>query len=276
MRHIKYICIVLLQFQTVFAQNNLIPNNSFQDAQPGRAPACNLTGVRTTWANNFDDDIVSWSVARNNAPTKSNTGVPIWMDLNDASCVSTYVQSMCSSLSHGLFTNTSSRFIVLDASQSIQKICKNAIYIEGGGNGVTNSLNYERNLLYSNYFITNLRLGLGMDFFTVKNLIVPLLPIEINSFSNMNYNHHLECGIGVTPYYSPIEESPAFPINENLNVSNLKSKINALLVVRIGYRYQKKTRGWIIRVAYTPIVYDTSFNGNSFCNHLGFSIGRNF
>ncbi|HVA99099.1 MAG TPA: hypothetical protein VNG53_09405 [Bacteroidia bacterium] len=160
--------------------------------------------------------------------------------------------------------------------QNIQGLCKNAIYIEGGGNAVTNSLNYERNLLYSKNIITNLRLGFGMDFFRIKSSVVPLLPIEINSLTNMNCNHHLECGIGITPYYSPVEESPAFPIYENLDISNLKSKVNALLVVRIGYRYQKKTRGWIIRVAYTPIIYDTSFNGNSFCNHIGISIGRNF
>jgi|ERR1051326_2845993 hypothetical protein len=155
---------------------------------------------------------------------------------------------------------------------------KNGCYLELGGNAVAYSINYERSVFVGEKFASSVRLGLGVDVlaFKVRNLFVPLLPIEFNLWFFKKSNHHLEVSAGITPYYSPVPESPAVATNFDLDFTSLNRRVNFLVSSRIGYRFEGGHKGWIIRVGFTPFFYDSANNYFLYHSYFGIAVGRNF
>jgi len=105
-----FVALLLINCTQSIGQNNLIPNPSFEDANTGKTPACQY-GTGNSTADVFDDDIVWWKVARHN--NDKGFGVPEWVDINNASCMSSYVSFVCPV--HIPFYFPSNRFITLQS-----------------------------------------------------------------------------------------------------------------------------------------------------------------
>jgi hypothetical protein len=160
-------------------------------------------------------------------------------------------------------------------TQTDQTLRKNAIYLEIIGNAPRMSLNYERNLFHKNNISIFGRMGFGFDIVNLNtgNLFVPSIPIEI-SYSIGKRKHYFEVGIGSTPFISKMEmwSSVYFA---GLDIDSIDYKLYILITPRIGYRYESNN-GWLIRVAYTPILYNSSSVYNKYQTNFGISFGKLF
>ncbi|MBL0341658.1 MAG: hypothetical protein IPP71_12395 [Bacteroidetes bacterium] len=154
----------------------------------------------------------------------------------------------------------------------------NLFYIEIGGNSPVFSLNYERELLKcTNSFIV-FHTGLGVDYlkFNDGNFMAYSMPLEISHIL-FKSNHHLEYGIGVTPFisktaiWSSYETSTSQPVDK-------KYSLYYLLIPEIGYRYQKTGYNWVFKLGYTPVLINSSDQNDKFKyrNHFGISAGHKF
>lgn len=156
--------------------------------------------------------------------------------------------------------------------------CFNAIYLEFGGNARAVSLNYERKLLHKNYFSFYGRLGFGLDIFKFSqgNMLVPSIPIELST-SIGKRKYFAEIGIGGTPFWSKTETWSSNVYYYDLNIDSLDYKFYILFIPRIGYRYQSN-KGWLMRLAFTPILYNSSNNNNNnkYLTYYGISVGKIF
>src|SRR6188768_1214254 len=90
-------------------------------------------------------------------------------------------------------------------NDSLFKKTNNAFYLELVGNAPFVSANYERKIYGNTIYSIYARIGFGVDVvdFRQSNLFVPTLPLEISS-SFGSSKHHLEIGVGVTPFYSKV------------------------------------------------------------------------
>jgi hypothetical protein len=161
-------------------------------------------------------------------------------------------------------------------NDSILRQTDNAFFIEIGGNAPFMSANYERKIFTNNFYSMHARIGFGFDIVTSKknNLFVPSVPLEISS-SFGPFIHHFEIGIGVTPFYSKIAMWK-LPYNDDANYSTLDYKVYCLIVARVGYRIDTK-KGWIYRIGYTPIIYNSSYKSEfDLQNNIGVSVGKFF
>ncbi len=118
---------------------------------------------------------------------------------------------------------------------SQEQKANNSVYIELGGNGLYYSVNYERILLRTGF--ANYALRGGMSFFKMNtNRNIFSWPLELNVIFGQKKSH-----IEFAPGYTLIHESE---LGEN--------HFGSILFLRIGYRYQKSTKGFIFRVGFTP------------------------
>lgn len=105
--NIKWLFLFLLGTQTVWCQNNLIPNYSFE--QSNNTPECQY-GMSNAKADDFDSDMVWWKAARH-TPNKINP--PDWIDKTDTSCMSSFISYFCNNY---LYINfPSNRFVTLQS-----------------------------------------------------------------------------------------------------------------------------------------------------------------
>lgn len=146
----------------------------------------------------------------------------------------------------------------------------NTLFIEGGGNGVYGSVNYDRVFNFRK-FAASFRVGAGV--FPASNnqanYLYPIVPIEGNVLFGKK-NHFIEAGLGVSSmfvYKSLGQDTPKFLF---------------LGFARIGYRMQKDN-GMFLRIGFTPILMDFALNelGNSergfgFIPWGGIAIGESF
>ncbi|OJJ19232.1 hypothetical protein BKI52_20690 [marine bacterium AO1-C] len=146
----------------------------------------------------------------------------------------------------------------------------NSFFLEGGGNGIYGSVNYDKVINY-NAFALSLRIGAGVYPSDTQNdnNIYPIIPLEINTLWGRK-NHFIEGGLGVSTLF-------LYPINSQENFRYL-----FLGFARIGYRLQKDN-GMFLRIAFTPVLFDLAANetsdavrGFQFVPWAGISIGESF
>ncbi len=169
-------------------------------------------------------------------------------------------------------------FIQSHAQQndSLIRQTKNAFYIEIGGNSPFISANYERKVFGNNSCSIHSRFGVGFYGHDFKQgfLFIPSIPIEISS-SFGSSKHHVEIGVGATPFLSKVT---LFRVvyNYDENLDSLDYTLYCLLIARIGYRLETE-KGWIYRIGFTPIIYNSSYKSAfDFQYGFGFSVGKFF
>lgn len=123
---------------------------------------------------------------------------------------------------------------------------KNSIYLEGAGLGGYGSLNYERMLPLKTNLLMAVRIGLSTyNLRDYTNKFNPDLIIPLTLSGLYGNKHKLEFGIGQT--ISNV-------IRANPSNWDPERKTNLHANFAIGYRYQKKEGGLVLRCTYTPIV----------------------
>lgn len=150
------------------------------------------------------------------------------------------------------------------------------MYVEYSGNAPMISVNYERNLWQKNLINLYSRIGIGIDNikFREGNVIVPSIPFEFaSSFGKLK--HFIEIGIGITPFLSKFEMWSSQGYNYNAPINTADYELYFILTPRIGYRFETK-KGWLIRAAYTPILYNSSNTSDNYQTNFGFSFEKLF
>ncbi len=124
-----------------------------------------------------------------------------------------------------------------DAHPSFPK--RNAIYVEAMGKGPYYSINYDRIIRVGPKWSCSLRVGFSM---VADGISVPL---GINAFTTPG-NHHLELGLGLTPY---VDHYRTFLAKEDLSDKYL------YIVPSVGYRYQKPGGGLFFTAGLMPYLF---------------------
>ena len=159
---------------------------------------------------------------------------------------------------------------------------KNSLYVELLGNAGFYSVNYGRILHQHNRLkisgsagLSYFRQSSGARSIGISDYWTPMLPIEITAFWGKS-RHHLEVGTGISFYSSQrLTYNPDFP------PSNFQKDISleAVLPLRLGYRYQKPEGGFFFRLGYTPLFnlnLDSPEPVRFFPLYGGISLGKSF
>jgi len=158
-------------------------------------------------------------------------------------------------------------------AQEVQKVAKNAIYIEGLGNGIFYSLNYERSIQ------SNISIRSGLSYFVLfgeaehkstgekEEVFAEIVtsPIMLNYFIGKG-NHKVEIGGGMVLFSLRGQSSEV-----SSNGIKFKVGVFSLLTGTLGWRYQPRGGGLVFKVAFTPI-----FNFGDFLPFGGIGIGYAF
>lgn len=152
---------------------------------------------------------------------------------------------------------------------------KNSVYLELAGNAGRYAFNYGRIIHQKGKLKLNASAGFSMwpKKFDSKTIWLPTVPIEVSAFYGKS-NHHLELGMGVTSY---LTRSLAFDSETFENID--KVVFDAVIPVRIGYRFQKPEGGFFFRLGYTPVInLPTGGRGESSFDPYwaGISFGKSF
>lgn len=153
---------------------------------------------------------------------------------------------------------------------------RNALYLEFAGNAPRMSLNFERNLIHKNIISIYGRMGFGVDIISLSkgNLFVPSIPLEIST-SIGKRKHFIELGVGGAPFLSKMEMWSSAAYYNDLDIDSIDYKLYFLFTPRIGYRYESN-KGWLLRAAYTPILYNSSNEYDKYQTNFGISFGKLF
>lgn len=154
---------------------------------------------------------------------------------------------------------------------SAQDIKKNAIYIEGFGNGIVGSINYERKINFKENKFQVFRVG-GF-YFPTRELVISNFILEYGFVYGAG-NHHFECGLGLTIFsqtnknmrygYSSYDSLSGSYFEEQYTGKKRATTLGG--AIRLGYRYEKIDGRFLFRAGFTPIVvisyYDTGIIGS--------------
>ena len=141
--------------------------------------------------------------------------------------------------------------IVVDTTLAI-----NSVYVEFFGIAGQGSINYDRIMFNKGNIELGGRIGL---FMLNKSSFVITIPMGINCLIGRS-EHHLEIGIGNTV------------LGEF--ASGQSTPITLFGTGTIGYRYQERTGGLFLKIAYTPLTEDYKFTNLE--HWAGAAIGYTF
>lgn len=159
-------------------------------------------------------------------------------------------------------------------------IAKNTIFIEGLGNGIIGSLNYDRLLLIKKQKFSY---RVGFVYVPIKlnesNFSPFSIPIEFNYLKGRK--NHLEIGLGFSYAYAFNSSHREIPHGSNFISVQEFSKAIYLFVKPIGYRFQKDTGGLFVKIS-GLLLYKALEINNNYTNraneftlgpYIGVSIG---
>ena len=152
------------------------------------------------------------------------------------------------------------------AQEHEERFCPSAIYLEGLGQGILYSINYDHRL--TPHF--GLRAGftswsIPLVFFTVSELKFTGFPIMANYLTGEGTSH-LELGIGVVAARVSVQGQGTF-----LGAEFEAGKSVVLGTATLGYRAQPKDGGFVFRIGLTPLF---TFSGVQLFG--GLSLGHAF
>lgn len=135
---------------------------------------------------------------------------------------------------------------------------KNTVFLELGGNGFINSINYDRLFTLKDSLISvSFRLGFGLYKSNESDSsIIKVLPLEVNFLLGKKQNY-LELGFGYTPSFG-------YRTFRQNNVVYATKNFDFNIIGRVGYRYQKPEGGIFFRLGFTPIIYRDYINAGKF------------
>ena len=154
---------------------------------------------------------------------------------------------------------------------------KNSIYFEFAGNGIKESINYDRLIHFKGAkFKNNIRIGLGANYSPSEDSLqwsAKALVSEFNFIFEKKKSRLLDCwelGIGFTYFVDPIKYTQDHLVKEKINCSEI--------IIRIGWRVQDPKTGIIFRAALTPMYGSDFFTDKKYTFGLwgGLSIGYSF
>lgn len=137
------------------------------------------------------------------------------------------------------------------------RVAKNTVYVEGLGNGLVGSLNYDRILVTRKYYKISARTGFmyipGTGGF--KPFIA--IPLDFYLLMSLNKKDHLETGLGVTYWYGAYRGTYNNAKGEKIYYASS----TPFGCVSIGYRRQKESGGFFfnIRVLMFKRIAELSF-----------------
>jgi hypothetical protein len=135
---------------------------------------------------------------------------------------------------------------------------RNSLYIELGGNAGYYSINYDIIFYQRGSFQCGWRNGFSL--LPIINLPI-FIPLEVNTLFGKS-KHHFECGLGYTPA---------------IFIGETEDKYRDIILVRLGYRYQKPDGGFLFRIGFTPGISNINDNHEyRFGPWFGISIGKSF
>lgn len=138
---------------------------------------------------------------------------------------------------------------------------KNAIYLEGNGNALTFSLNYEREVSPSLYF----RAGVGVLAGQVQSgggdVMAAGIPVPLMLNYLIGQTHALELGVGTTMFVGTLQ-ARRLGSSENVNFAGASFVPTATF----GYRFRSEESGFMLRAGVIPYyvgdVVASAFIGN--------------
>ena len=141
-----------------------------------------------------------------------------------------------------------------DVSYNSNNIQKNTFFIEGFGNAVYGSLNYDRLITQEPKYKTSARLGLL--FIPSKQFTIFAIPFEY-SYLKGSKNHYLEFSGGLSFVSFTSKRVHIVHVNNNSDtIRFIGTTIISMwaLTGRIGYRFQSPQGGLFFKAGLTPFV----------------------
>jgi len=152
------------------------------------------------------------------------------------------------------------------------KTHQNSVFAELAGNAFLGSINYDRItkplLLLSPVFKMSFRLGIAPN--PREDFSIPLAPIVEMNLLFGRRKHYFEGGIGLTFFAWNQIDSDKYG-----NQTTTRNK-DLLRTLRLGYRFQKPTGGFLFRAALTPILGDNEVTYSDIFMWGGLSLGYCF
>ena len=126
---------------------------------------------------------------------------------------------------------------------------KNTFFIEGFGNAVSGSLNYDRIITQEPKYKTSVRLGLL--FIPSKQVTIFTIPLEY-SYLKGSKNHYLEFSGGIS--FVSFTNKRIHAGYDTIHFIGRETTSMWALTGRIGYRFQSPRGGLFFKVGLTPFV----------------------
>lgn len=163
-----------------------------------------------------------------------------------------------------------------DSLNPKESLNQNALFLEVFGNAPMASVNYERRILRKDIASLFVRAGIGLDVIDFKddNLFIPSIPLETSIAFGKN-KHFAELGIGITPFLSKFPTWSNYDYYYVADLDSFDYNMYFTGVARIGYRFESK-RNWLVRIAFTPILYNSSDENDNYSTNFGVSVGKLF
>ncbi|MEB2774256.1 hypothetical protein SYJ56_03010 [Algoriphagus sp. D3-2-R+10] len=155
---------------------------------------------------------------------------------------------------------------------------RNSVFLEIGGNAGQYAFNYGRIFHQKGGFKLNGSAGFSLWADPIEGSTIwnPAVPLEVSALFGKS-KHHLEFGVGITPYLQN-EVNSTFE-SGTLVQTRGANHLAAILPFRVGYRYQKPEGGFFFRVGYTPF-FDLPNKSGGTLNfqpiHAGLGLGLSF
>ncbi len=138
-------------------------------------------------------------------------------------------------------------------------MARNSVYLEVFGQGLYNSLSYDR-ILFPEFRVKH-SATIGLTFIPpIGYMQVVAIPVSYNFIFGQR-KHHLELGLGFTPMiFKEIGIQSTFYEQDNFGtVTSVTEKVDNVnlffyLTPKIGYRFQKPEGGFFFRATLTPPV----------------------
>jgi hypothetical protein len=143
-------------------------------------------------------------------------------------------------------------------------IRRNTIYVEAFGQGIYNSISYDR--LYCTNHKIKTSVNAGVTLVPLKDYFVIATPVAYN-FLFGKKSHHLELGLGVTAMYAKIKYPQVRLIFDDPSTPNsfIEYYVNKFIYFspKVGYRFQQTNGGFFMVINFVPAIYFPTKNNNN-------------
>ena len=140
---------------------------------------------------------------------------------------------------------------------------RNTIYLEALGQGLYNSVSFDR--LYKIDHKVKTSISAGLTIIPSSGLFVVATPISYNYLIGQN-KHHLELGLGFTPMFirsGNITASYSDGNSNNVTFTGSQNMFFSFFTPKISYRYQRPEGGFFFRLTFTPPIAGINIYGNT-------------